>query len=87
MHKDYPSLSNLFSSIEGVTIEQYLINQKIERVKELLVYDEFTLGEIANQLNYSSVQYLSNQFKKITGLSPSHFKKIGAQKRLSIDKV
>jgi|JI10StandDraft_1071094.scaffolds.fasta_scaffold06703_5 AraC-like DNA-binding protein len=87
LHKDYASLSNLFSSVEGTTIEQYLIHQKIELVKELLVYDELSLGQIADQLNYSSVQHLSNQFKKITGLTPSYFKKIGTQKRLSLDEV
>ena len=87
LHKDYASLSNLFSAVEGTTIERYLIQQKIEFVKELLVYDELSLSQIANQLDYSSVQHLSNQFKKVTGLTPTHFKKIGAQKRLSIDKV
>ncbi|HWA34642.1 MAG TPA: AraC family transcriptional regulator [Cyclobacteriaceae bacterium] len=87
VHKDYASLSNLFSGIEGTTIEQYLINQKIELVKELLVYNEYTLAQIADQLNYSSVQHLSSQFKKITGLTPSHFKKIGALKRRPIDEV
>ncbi len=87
MHKDYTSLSNLFSGIEGTTIEQYLISQKIEFVKELLVYNEYSLAEIADQLAYSSVQHLSNQFKKITGLTPSHFKKIGARKRQPIDQV
>lgn len=87
LHKDYGSLSNLFTSVEGTTIEQYLIHQKIERAKELLVYNELSLSEIADHLNYSSVQHLSNQFKKITGLTPSYFKKVGAEKRLSIDKV
>jgi AraC family transcriptional regulator len=87
LHKDYASLSNLFSGVEGTTIEQHLIHQKIERVKELLVYDELSLGQISDQLNYSSVQHLSNQFKKITGLTPSHFKKIGAVKRVPLDKV
>ena len=87
LSKDYAFLSNLFSSIEGVTIEQYLILQKIERVKELLVYGEHTLNQIADELNYSSVQHLSNQFKKITGLTPSHFKKLGAAKRVGLDKV
>ena len=85
--KDYNYLSGIFSDVEGITIEQYLINQKIEKVKELLVYDELTLSEIANQLNYSSVQHLSTQFKKTTGLTPSHFKKIGAAKRVTLDKV
>jgi len=87
LHHDYNYLSNLFSEIEGTTIEKYFINQKIERVKELLVYDELTLSEIAYQLNYSSVSYLSNQFKKVTGLSPSHFKKIGASRRKSLDEI
>jgi len=84
---DYSYLSNLFSSVEGITIEKYLINQKIEKVKELLVYDELTLSEISYQLGYSSVQHLSNQFKKITGLTPSHFKKIKNKKRNPLDKV
>ena len=84
---DYSYLSSLFSSVEGVTIEKYLINQKIEKVKELLVYDELSLNEISYQLGYSSVQHLSNQFKKITGLTPSHFKKIKNKKRNPLDKV
>jgi len=84
---DYSYLSNLFSSVEGTTIEKYIINQKVEKVKELLVYDELNLNEIADQLGYSSVQHLSNQFKKITGLSPSHFKKLKENKRKPLDKV
>ena len=84
---DYSYQSNLFSSVEGITIEQYLIQQKIEKVKELLVYDELSLNEISYQLGYSSVQYLSNQFKKITGLTPSHFKKIKYSKRKPLDRV
>ncbi len=87
LHKDYTSLSNLFSSIEGITIEQFSILQKIEFVKELLVYDELSLSEIAHKLHYSSVQHISNQFKKITGLTPSHFKKIGEQKRKPLDQI
>lgn len=87
LHYDYNYLSNLFSEIEGTTIEKYHIAQKIERVKELLVYDELSLGEIAFQLGYSSVAYLSNQFKKVTGLTPSHFKLIRHQKRKPLDKV
>ena len=87
LNKDYNSLSNLFSSVEGITIEQFAILQKIEYVKELLVYDELSLSEIANKLHYSSVQHLSNQFKKVTGLTPSHFKKIGEQKRSPIDSL
>ena len=75
LHHDYNYLSNLFSEVEGTTIEKYFIAQKIEKVKELLVYDELTLSEIALRLNYSSISYLSNQFRKVTGLTPSHFKK------------
>jgi YesN/AraC family two-component response regulator len=84
---DYNSLSNLFSEVEGTTIEKYFIVQKIEKVKELLVYDELSLSEIAHLMNYSSVAYLSNQFKKVTGLSPSHFKNIGSVKRKPLDEV
>ena len=87
VNKDYNYLSGVFSDVEGPTIEQYLIHQKIEKVKELLVYDELTLSEIADQLHYSSVQHLSTQFKKVTGLTPSHFKKIGAARRVPLDKV
>jgi AraC-type DNA-binding domain-containing proteins len=87
LHKDYHYLSNLFSEIEGTTIEKYIINQKIERVKELLVYGELTLSEIADKLGYSSVAYLSNQFKKVTGLTPSHFKQVKEQKRTPLDEV
>lgn len=87
LNYDYNYISNIFSEVEGTTIEKYFIAQKIERVKELLVYDELTLSEIAFQLNYSSTAYLSSQFKKITGLTPSHFKAIKDNKRKSIDKV
>lgn len=87
LHHDYNYLSNLFSEVEGTTIEKYFIAQKIERVKELLVYDELSLSEIALRLNYSSVAYLSNQFKKVTGLTPSHFKQIREDKRKPLDKV
>ena len=87
LHHDYNYLSNLFSEVEGTTIEKYFIAQKIERVKELLVYDELSLSEIALRLNYSSVAYLSNQFKKVTGLTPSHFKKVKEDKRKPLDKV
>jgi AraC family transcriptional regulator len=87
LHKDYSYLSSLFSDVEGITIEKYVINQKIEKVKELIIYDEMSLSEIAYKLNYSSVAHLSNQFKKVTGLTPSHFKKVGEQKRKPIDKV
>ncbi|QIA08363.1 AraC family transcriptional regulator [Draconibacterium halophilum] len=84
---DYSYLSKLFSSVEGITIEKYIINQKIEKVKELLVYGELTLNEISYQLGYSSVQHLSNQFKKVTGLTPSHFKKVKENKRKPLDEV
>jgi len=87
IHHDYTYLSNLFSEIEGTTIEKYFIAQKIEKVKELLVYDELSLSEIAYQMNYSSVGYLSNQFKKVTGLTPTHFKNIKENKRKPIDEV
>ncbi|GGA76927.1 hypothetical protein GCM10008015_16910 [Flavobacterium palustre] len=87
LHHDYNYLSNLFSEIEGTTIEKYFISQKIERVKELLVYDQLSLSEIAFQLNYSSVAYLSNQFKKVTGLTPSYFKQIKENKRKPLDQL
>jgi AraC-like DNA-binding protein len=73
---DYTYLANLFSEVEGITIEHYLIVHKIERVKELLVYDELSLTEISYKMHYCSVAHLSNQFKKTTGLTPSHFKKL-----------
>ena len=78
---NYIYLSNLFSEIKGITIEQYIISHKIERAKELLIYDELTLTEIAYKLHYSSVAHLSNQFKRVTGLTPSFFKNM-KQKRL-----
>ena len=84
---DYSYLSNLFSSVEGTTIEKYIIHQKIEKAKELLVYDELTLSEIAWQMGYSSVQHLSRQFKKVTGLTPSHFKKVKENRRKPLDEV
>jgi AraC-like DNA-binding protein len=85
--KDYSYLSNLFSEVEGITIEQYIILQKIEKVKELLVYDELSLSQIADELGYSSVAHLSSQFKKVTGLTPSHFKTVKENKRVSLDSV
>ena len=84
---DYHYLSALFSSIEGITIEKYVILQRIERAKELLMYDEMTINEIADALGYSSVQHLSQQFKKITGLTPTHFKNLKDKKRKSLDEV
>lgn len=87
INQDYTYLSNLFSQVEGTTIEKYFISQKIERVKELLVYDELSLSEIAHQMNYSSVAYLSNQFKKVTGLTPTYFKSIKEDKRQPLDEL
>jgi AraC-like DNA-binding protein len=84
---DYSYLSDLFSSIEGRTIEQFFIYQRIEKVKELLVYDQLSLTEISYQTGFSSVHHLSAQFKKVTGLTPSYFKKIGAEKRRSLDNI
>jgi AraC-like DNA-binding protein len=85
--QDYSSLSNLFSEVEGTTIEHYFIAQKIEKVKELLTYNELTLTEIAMQLNYSNVAHLSNQFKKATGFTPTYFKKLKDKKRKQIDNL
>lgn len=85
--QDYHSLSTLFSSVEGITIEHYTILQKIERVKELLKYGEMTLSEIAYTMGYSSVAHVSNQFKKVTGMTPSQFKKLGGAHRHPIDHV
>lgn len=84
---DYSYLSNLFSSVEGITIEKFIILQKVERIKELLVYNQLSIKEIAYQLKYSSVQHLTNQFKKVTGLTPSHFKNLKDKKRKPLDKV
>ncbi|MNU43305.1 DNA-binding transcriptional regulator MelR [compost metagenome] len=87
LHQDYAGISNLFSEVEGITIEKYLIAQKIEKVKELLIYDELSLSEIAWQLNYSSVAHLSSQFKKVTGMTPSYFKSLQGNRRKPLDKV
>lgn len=85
LHQDYNYLSNLFSEVEGTTIEKYFISQKIERVKEFLVYDELSLSEIAAEMNYSSVSHLSKQFKKVTGFTPSYFKQLKEKKRSPIE--
>ncbi len=87
LHQDYSKLSNLFSEVEGISIEKYLINLKVEKVKELIVYNELTLSEIANLLHYSSSAHLSNQFKKVTGFSPSYFKKMKGSKRTQLDQL
>lgn len=84
---DYSYLSDLFSSVEGKTIERFFILQRTERVKELLVYDQLSLTQISYQTGYSSVHHLSAQFKKVTGLTPSHFKKIAGEKRKGLDQV
>ena len=87
LNYDYTYLSRLFSATEGRTIEHFILAQKIEKVKELLTYDELTLSEIAFQMHYSSSAHLSAQFKKITGMSPSAFKKLQNQKRQFLDNV
>jgi AraC-like DNA-binding protein len=87
LHYDYTYLANLFSEVQGTTIEKYIISHKIERVKELIIYDEMNLTEIAWIMHYSSVAHLSNQFKKITGLTPSHFKKLKNKRRQAIEDI
>ena len=87
LNYDYTYLSNLFSEIEGTTIEKYHIAQRIEKVKELLVYDELSLSQIADKLGYSSSAYLSSQFKKITGLTPTFYKSVKDRKRKNIDNL
>lgn len=87
LHYDYTYLSNLFSDTEGTTIEHFIINHKIEKVKELIIYDELNLTEIAWKLHYSSVAHLSNQFKKITGLTPSFFKALKHKKRSNLENL
>jgi AraC-like DNA-binding protein len=87
LNYDYTYLANLFSEVQGTTIQQFVIFHKIERIKELIMYDELNISEIAFLMNYSSVAHLSNQFKKTTGLSPSHFKNLKNRKRSSIENV
>lgn len=87
LHRDYSYLSKLFSTTEGITIEHFVILQKIERVKELLTYDQLNLSEIADQLSYSSVSHLSAQFKKITGLTPTQFKQQGIDLRRGLEEI
>lgn len=84
---DYTYLANIFSEVKGITIQQFIILHKIEKVKELLLYDELNLTEISYKLNYSSVAHLSNQFKKITGLTPSYFKQLGEKRRTPLEDV
>ena len=87
LQQDYTYLSNLFSEVQGITIEHFMIAHKIEKVKELLVYNELSLTEIAFAMNYSSVAHLSTQFKKVTGLTPSHFKKLKDKRRNALDNI
>jgi len=82
---DYTYLSNIFSEVKGITIQQFIIMHKVEKVKELLLYDELNISQIADKLNYSSVGHLSNQFKKITGLSPTFFKKLKQKRRTTLE--
>jgi AraC-like DNA-binding protein len=84
---DYTYLANLFSEVQGTTIEHFIIAHKVERIKELIIYDELNISEIAWKMNYSSVAHLSNQFKKVTGLSPSHFKQLKVKRRSPIEEI
>ncbi len=87
LNHDYTYLANLFSEVQGTTIEQFIISHKIERIKELMIYGELNITEIAWKMNYSSVAHLSNQFKKVTGLSPSHFKQLKDKRRSPIEDI
>ena len=87
LNHDYTYLANLFSEVQGTTIEQFIISHKIERIKELIIYGELNITEIAWKMNYSSVAHLSNQFKKVTGLSPSHFKQMKEKRRSPIEEI
>jgi len=84
---NYTYLANLFSGVQGTSIEQFIIAHKIERIKELIIYDELNITEIAWKMNYSSVAHLSNQFKKVTGLTPSHFRQLKDKRRSSIEDI
>ncbi|MDO8927598.1 MAG: AraC family transcriptional regulator [Bacteroidota bacterium] len=87
LNYNYTYLANLFSEVQGITIEQFIISHKIEKIKELIIYGELNITEIAWKMNYSSVAHLSNQFKKMTGLSPSHFKQLKEKRRSPIDEI
>jgi AraC-like DNA-binding protein len=87
LNHDYTYMANLFSEVQGTTIEQFIIVHKVERIKELINYGELNITEIAWKMNYSSVAHLSNQFKKVTGLSPSHFKQIKEKRRSPIEEI
>jgi YesN/AraC family two-component response regulator len=87
LNYDYTYLSNLFSEVQGTTLEHFIISHKVERIKELILYEELNITEIARMMNYSSVAYLSNQFKKITGFSPSYFKQLNDKRRSPIEEI
>lgn len=87
IHLDYAYMTSIFSESEGTTIEKYAISQKIERVKELLAYDDLSLNEIADKMHYSSAAHLSSQFKKVTGFTPSYYKQLSDKRRKSLDEV
>ena len=87
LNYDYTYLANLFSEVQGSTIEHFIISHKVERIKELIIYGELNMTEIAWKMNYSSVAHLSNQFKKVTGLSPSHFKQLKEKRRSPIEEI
>ncbi|MFM9987155.1 helix-turn-helix domain-containing protein [Flavobacterium sp.] len=87
LHHNYNYIANLFSEVQGVTIEHFIINHKVEKIKELMIYGELTITEIAYKMNYSSVAHLSTQFKKVTGLSPSHFKQLKHKRRNPLEEI
>jgi AraC-like DNA-binding protein len=87
LNYDYTYMANMFSEVQGTTIEQFIISHKVERIKELIIYDELNITEIAWKMNYSSVAHLSNQFKKVTGLAPSHFKQMKDKRRNPIEEI
>jgi AraC-like DNA-binding protein len=87
LNHDYTYMANLFSEVQGTTIEQFIIGHKIERIKELIIYGELNMTEIAWKMHYSSVAHLSNQFKKVTGLTPSHFKQLKDKRRNPLEEI
>jgi len=87
LNHNYAYLAGMFSEVQGTTIEQFMIAHKVERIKELIIYDELNITEIAWKMNYSSVAHLSNQFKKVTGLTPTHFKKLKEKRRRPIEEI
>ncbi len=87
LNYDYTYMANLFSEVQGTTIEQFIISHKVERIKELIIYGEWNITEIAHRMNYSSVAHLSSQFKKVTGLSPSHFRQLKDKRRSPIEQI